>query len=338
MQLNRVLVGIDFSAPSLAAARWAAEYFAPRAELILIHVIPEPRTPSYVVRRLARPDPAAAERTATLLRGLMALAGSMGGPRATADVRVGDPARQLARAATELGADVIVVARTGQRASNATSRRLGSTADRIVRIAPVPALVTARTPATGPRTIFTAIDDGEIGDSVLGWGVYLARKLHAHLTALHVVEYADPTGASLRPGGGRDAPAGDDAVRDAADAWLRAKVTAAGYSPSRAEIAIAVGDPRHELLAAAGCLDAGLIVIGRRGADGSERTGLGGLTRAALRPSTRPVLVVPPGESSPPLGGPFRGRRSRILRIADREATHNITLDVTSNPPAAHAG
>ncbi|HEY9480241.1 MAG TPA: universal stress protein, partial [Gemmatimonadaceae bacterium] len=88
MQLNRVLVGIDFSAPSLAAARWVAEHFAPRAELVLIHVIPEPRTPPYLarVRRAAHPDTATAERTTALLGGLMALASSLGGPRATADV------------------------------------------------------------------------------------------------------------------------------------------------------------------------------------------------------------------------------------------------------------
>jgi nucleotide-binding universal stress UspA family protein len=94
MQLNRVLVGIDFSAPSLAAARWAAECFAPRAELVLIHVIPEPRTPPYLARLRpgTPPDLAAAERSSALLGGLMALAASVGGPRATADVRIGEPA------------------------------------------------------------------------------------------------------------------------------------------------------------------------------------------------------------------------------------------------------
>lgn len=337
MQLNRVLVGIDFSEQSVAAARWAAEYFAPRAELVLVHVIPVPRTPPYPVRCLTRPDPVAVERTAVLLGRLTALAGSNGGPRATADVRVGNPATQLSRVAIELGADVIVVGRAGQRARAGSRWQLGATADRLVRTAPLPVLVTARTPASSPRTIFAAIDDGEIGESVLAWGAYLTRKLRTRLTALHVVEYTDHTATA--PESHRDdaASACDDAIRDAAAAWLRAKVREAGCDLSHADIAIALGDPKHELLAAAGCLDAGLIVIGRHGADGSDQAGLGSLTRAALRPSARPLLVVPPPEGSPPLNGPFRGRHARILRLPDRRATQNVFLDPPPSP-AARAG
>ncbi len=354
MQLNRVLVGIDFSAPSLATVHWAAEYFAPRAELVLIHVIPEPRTPPYLarLRPAMRPDIVAAERTSAMLGGLMALATSVAGPRATADVRIGEPAAQLSRAAKELGADVIVTGRAGQRAAAGAGRRLGTTADRLVRGATVPVLVAAREPHTAPRTIFAAVDDGEISDGVLAWSVYLARKLDARLTALHVVDRGDHA-SRLHAAQPANAPDENDelladrraraierehAVRDAADAWLRARVREAGYNPSMADIAVAVGDPRHQLLAAAGCLEAGLIVIGRQGADGSERTGIGSLTRAALRPSSRPVLVIPPREPSPILSGPFRGRRARVLRLPDRGGARTNLVDSPASPPAARTG
>ena len=349
MQLNRVLVGIDFSAPSLAAAHWVAESLAPRAELVFIHVIPEPRTPPYLgrLRAGAQPNFEAAERSSALLGGLMTLATSVGGPRTTADVRIGEPAAQLARAARELGVDMIVTGRAGQRAAAGVGRQLGTTADRLVRSATVPVLVTARTPGETPRNVFTAIDDGEISEIVLAWGVYLTRKLDARLTALHVVDRGDHAGRATGPrpheAESEDpdlrarALAREHAIRDAADGWLRARVREAGYNPSLADIAVAVGDPRHELLAAAGCLDAGLIVIGRHGADGSERTGIGSLTRAALRPSSRPVLVVPPPEPSPILTGPFRGRRSRVLRMPDRGAVRNSFSDTPASPPAARA-
>ncbi len=350
MQLNRVLVGIDFSAPSLATARWVAECFAPRAELVLIHVIPEPRTPPYLARLRpgTPPDLATAERSSALLGGLMALATSVGGPRATADIRIGEPAAQLSRAAKELGADVIVTGRAGQRAAAGIGRQLGTTADRLVRSASVPVLVAARRPESAPRTVFAAVDDGELSDRVLAWGVYLARKLDARLTALHVVDRGDHVARARRshprddesedPSVSARAIARERAIRDAAGAWLRARVSEAGHNPSLADIAVAVGDPRHELLAAAGCLDAGLVVIGRQGADGSERTGLGSATRAALRPSSRPVLVVPPPEPSPILSGPFRGRRSRVLRMPDRGAARGSAIEAPSSPPAARTG
>src|SRR5690606_24097800 len=111
-----------------------------------------------------------------------------------------------------------------------------------------------------------------------------------------------------------------------------------GYDPSNADIAVAVGDTRHELLAAAECLEAGIVVIGRQGADGSERTGIGSATRAALRPSARPVLVIPPPETSPTLTGPFRGRRSRVLRLPDRGAARNSVVEAPVSPPAAQTG
>jgi nucleotide-binding universal stress UspA family protein len=174
--------------------------------------------------------------------------------------------------------------------------------------------------------------------------VYLTRKLRARLTALHVVDRGDRIGDAIaRPYENErrdDAMAREHVLRDAADAWLRTRVREAGYNPSLADIAVAVGDPRHELLAAAGCLDAGLIVIGRQGADGSERTGIGSLTRTALRPSARPVLVVPPPEPSPILSGPFRGsgRRSRVLRLPDRGAGRSGYSDAPASPPAARAG
>ena len=45
MELQRIVVGIDFSDASLAVARWVAKTLAPDAELLLVHVVPEPDAP-----------------------------------------------------------------------------------------------------------------------------------------------------------------------------------------------------------------------------------------------------------------------------------------------------
>ncbi|NUR19426.1 MAG: universal stress protein, partial [Gemmatimonadaceae bacterium] len=48
MRLARVMVAVDFSGPSLAAARWAARELAPGAEIVLAHVIRAPEAPSFL--------------------------------------------------------------------------------------------------------------------------------------------------------------------------------------------------------------------------------------------------------------------------------------------------
>jgi len=45
---RRVVIGVDFSDASLAAARWAAMHLAPDAEVVLAHVLPEPVAPPYL--------------------------------------------------------------------------------------------------------------------------------------------------------------------------------------------------------------------------------------------------------------------------------------------------
>jgi nucleotide-binding universal stress UspA family protein len=48
MRFRKIVVGIDFSEASLAAARWVADHLAPDAELLLVHVVSLPRPPVYL--------------------------------------------------------------------------------------------------------------------------------------------------------------------------------------------------------------------------------------------------------------------------------------------------
>ena len=41
MKFERIVAGIDFSAASVTAARWVADWFAPRAEMVLAPPLPE---------------------------------------------------------------------------------------------------------------------------------------------------------------------------------------------------------------------------------------------------------------------------------------------------------
>src|SRR5688500_12762348 len=122
MKLPRIVGGVDFSAPSIAAAKWAARYFA-GARVSLVHTVFGPRPPSFLRGRLPAAElliESAREGAATRLDQLQSLAG--GG--AEVEVRIGRPTEELAAAAREHGADLIVVGRHGER--EGVWRRLGS--------------------------------------------------------------------------------------------------------------------------------------------------------------------------------------------------------------------
>ena len=48
MSFRRVVLGIDFSERSLAAARRVAACLAPEAEIVLVHVLRRPDAPTFV--------------------------------------------------------------------------------------------------------------------------------------------------------------------------------------------------------------------------------------------------------------------------------------------------
>ena len=96
-------------------------------------------------------------------------------------------------------------------------------------------------------------------------------------------------------------------------AWLRARVLECSLDATT-EIAVAPGDPRHQILVAADAFESDLIVVGRRGVDGAAGTEIGGVARAALRPTTRAVLVIPPAHVAR-LVTPIATRRHLALRV-----------------------
>ena len=51
MKFERVVIGIDFSERSIAAAQWVARSFVPKAELMLVHVLECPPPPHFLRRR-----------------------------------------------------------------------------------------------------------------------------------------------------------------------------------------------------------------------------------------------------------------------------------------------
>ncbi len=138
--MNRILVGVDGSEPSVKAAQLAAE-IAVRfgARVTLAYVVPRlllpPDAYGLTVTDVEQEHRVFAEKL--LAHALTRLGES--GVQADTVVLCGPPAESLAESAQQIAADLVVV---GSRGRGAVARMLlGSVTDRLVHISPKPVLV-----------------------------------------------------------------------------------------------------------------------------------------------------------------------------------------------------
>ena len=120
--------------------------------------------------------------------------------------------------------------------------------------------------------ILCAIDDSEAAEGILDTARWLAEKLQAPLTVVHVV--------------GDRADEADELV-----GRVRARL-----GDEDAEVRLAVGSPAEAIREAADSEDAELLVVGSRGRGGLRSAVLGSVSRELTTRARRPVVVVPPGE------------------------------------------
>jgi nucleotide-binding universal stress UspA family protein len=316
---HRVVIGVDFSPASLAAARWTARHLLPQAELVLVHVVEVPTMPTYL-RGVALADRMTERATEMMRIALTALGDVLGPVRCAIDVRSGRPAEQLHEVAQEHEADLLVVGRTGRRVRGV--KQLGSTVERLLRRSATPVMVAGGPLVAAPRRILAAVDEGDLTSNVLEWAGLMSAPARSEcagvVTALHV------TSDALAPILG--ARGGDSA----AVMWLKARVSECALDCATTEIAVAPGDPRLQILAAADAFESDLVVVGRCGADGSGDTGIGGVARAALRPTTRPVLVIPPNHEACNSSADLHLDPNRVAPRFDLQHVHDRLLRAPS--------
>src|SRR5687768_4252870 len=110
-RLERILVSVDFGEPSVTAARWTAEHFAPGAEIILAHIIEPPPATRSNVMRFPSVETIVTKAHVDVERRLQEMCRSLEPARARAEIRVGVPHDELVALAVGTRADLIVVGR-----------------------------------------------------------------------------------------------------------------------------------------------------------------------------------------------------------------------------------
>ena len=203
------------------------------------------------------------------------------------EVRRGAPYEEILAYATERGSDLLVVGNSGM-----ADRRVGSTAERVITLAPEPVLAVPRG-ETSPddaagvniEDVVVPVDGSEPAERSAEHAIDLAGRLGA---TVHVVYVIDTSVYELA-----DAPrsivgllkeGGENTVTEFVEAAEDAEVPTT-WRVSR-------GRPAEEILARADAVEADLVVMGTRGRGGLPEHLLGSTTRRVVRDASRPVLSL----------------------------------------------
>jgi nucleotide-binding universal stress UspA family protein len=207
--------------------------------------------------------------------------------RITREARIGSPARELAAAATEIKADLSVVA--SHRRGRVGRFVLGSVSGTLIRAAPCPVLVVGEDRRLEPtlHDVVAAIDGSPISLAILEQAMMMAKKRSGRL---HVVSVFD---LRLYP------PLFDQAL-DSDETYFRRKiealVTRASARARGVDVDVAVvadTNSKQVILDFAEKRSAELLVIGTSGHNAWERMVLGSTATHVLADAPCPVLVVP---------------------------------------------
>jgi nucleotide-binding universal stress UspA family protein len=293
-RIDRIAVAVDFGSPSIEAARWVAEHLAPDAELPLIHALD---VAAVAQPGVSRPTPDAL-RTAceNVLARLREIADSVGGRAETrVEIREDRPAPGIMSVAEAMGADVIVV---GPHGGKESIRGIGSTAERLIRMSPIPILLVANPRARATRHLLIAVDQANLTPAVIKWADRLALIGNASVTLVHVLDprWQELSGwqnasSRLDVNDPSEYPTFQDFTQ-ATERWL-ADLSRGLTDRERVTLATLVGVPGNEIAAAARHADADLVVMGRRGRGSVLPAILGSAVSMVLRQAPCPVFIVP---------------------------------------------
>ena len=293
MGAGTVVFGTDFSPIMRLAIPWVREFIAPRHCVVLAHAIDAPPLPGFL-RHLVPPEGAVEHVSDQALMRLRLLADRAAVPDAHLIVRGGRADDVLLAVAGESNADLVVIGAHGVPCRS--WKRVGTTAERLLRAAARSVLVASGRMANRPSRILVALDDAAVTPKVLERAGALAHLNGAELIGVHVLSvaaYSHMLSAESAVSADAD-EARRRLERDMADEtlrWLRELWTSTGRH-GQLDARVLHGDPADEILRLASERAVDLIVMGRYGAGRVIPAVLGSVVGTVIAGADCPVLVV----------------------------------------------
>ncbi|MEE9206877.1 MAG: universal stress protein [Gemmatimonadota bacterium] len=287
---TKILVGIDFSDPSISAMRWTVDRF-PDADFVLFHAVEPEVAPNYLRQALGAELDLSSEMALDAKSNLQQVADE---ENLSARLLVGQgwASEVLNEAARSEGADLIVIG--ARRPRHFPWTDAGDTAVRIVDRATVPVLLWRPPQQTRDKTVLAALDLRPGSAPIAATGARFARHFGARLLLVHALP--NPIHAYLKA---VNAPAKAEqaqrAIEEAARAEAVERVPEDLREGLELQTIILTGRPITAwILSTAETEAADLIVAGRSPAPGiAGRAQLGGITARLMGDAASSVLVVP---------------------------------------------
>jgi nucleotide-binding universal stress UspA family protein len=283
MLFEKILVPLDGTAESAGALPMArAMARATGATFTLLRVVPTDKDEHATRQAQHDLDGIAADLTA-------------GGLSAKTVVRIADTAQQIVEQARADGTDLIVMRTRGR--AGLTRAVLGSVAERVLELSPVPLLLVRRGDryVSHVKSVLVPVDGSPGGALALGAAVGVAEASGAYLRLVEVV-VPIPTyvyGAYAYNGAMYVDPAWDEEARLSAQTYvdgLAARLRSGGLTvETEVCIAPSVADAIADIAEARG-ID--LIVMSTEALTGAARAVLGSVADAVVRAARCPVLLL----------------------------------------------
>ncbi|MHA3775233.1 universal stress protein [Verrucomicrobiota bacterium sgz303538] len=302
MNLQKIIVPVDFSEPSLKAldvAQALAERFG--ASLHFVHIVePTPFMTSLPELPIVMPDSDVAKHWDEMLTRLTRERAE-GNIKTSSEVRLGKASDEIVAIAEKSGADMLVIATHGR--TGLKRVLMGSTAERVVRHAPCPVLVVrerkgAEGAGTGGtaklaqfRRILVPTDFSPLSQAALNYAGRFAEQFGAELVLLHCIYFpVNGLGVEYHI---YDTAVVADAAMKAAESRMATLIRENVPQQVVTKYEVRTGPPIGEIPEYVSSIDADLVICATHGRTGLKRALLGSTAEGIVRHTPCSVLVVP---------------------------------------------